>query len=139
MTKSTKPLDPVHPEMTIEAASNYASQLLDLEQRGSSDTDGALFRLEQRYGLSPNQILHLRSRRAKSCDVSLFARLQAAYLDLCERQVTKLQHEIAVTRATVSDDTLEDLVAEADRLAQKIRARKAGLRLSRSRAAGDDK
>lgn len=52
------------------------------------------------------------------------ARLRAAYLDLCERQVAKLQHEIAITRAT-GDDTLEDLVAEADRLAQKIKARKA--------------
>lgn len=129
MTKSTKPLHLVQP-MTVEAASDYASRLLEFEQRGS-DTDSALFRLEQRYGLSPNQILHLRSGRAKSCDVGLFGRLKAAYLDLCERQVTKLQHEIAITKAT-SDDTLEDLVAEADSLAQKIRARKAGLRLAAS-------
>lgn len=118
----------VHP-MTVEAASDFASRLLEFEQRGS-DTDSALFRLEQRYGLSPNQIMHLRSRRAKSCDVSLFARLRAAYLDLCERQVSKLQHEIAITKATSDDDTLEDLVAEADRLAQKIKARQAGLRLA---------
>jgi hypothetical protein len=118
----TKTVKQVHP-MTVEAASDYASRLLEYEQRGS-DTESALFRLEQRYGLSPNQILHLRSRRAKSCDVSLFARLRAAYLDLCARQVSKLQHEIAITKAT-GDDTLEDLVAEADRLAEKIAARKA--------------
>lgn len=135
MTKSTKPLHLVHP-MTVEAASDFASRLLEFEQRGS-DTESALFRLEQRYGLSPNQIIHLRSGRAKSCDVGLFARLRAAYLDLCERQVTKLQHEIAITKAT-SDDTLEDLVAEADRLAAKIAAKKAGLRLARSRASGGD-
>lgn len=127
MTKSTKPLHLVQP-MTVEAASDYASRLLEFEQRGS-DTESALSRLEKRYGFSPNQIIHLRSGRAKSCDVGLFARLRAAYLDLCERQVTKLQHEIAITKAT-SDDTLEDLVAEADSLAQKIKARKAGLRLA---------
>lgn len=130
----TKTMKQVHP-MTVEAACDYASRLLEFEQRGS-DTDSALFRLEQRYGLSPNQIMHLRSRRAKSCDVSLFARLRAAYLDLCERQVSKLQHEIAITKATSDDDTLEDLVAEADRLAQKIKARQAGLRLAR--ASGGD-
>ena len=110
--------------MTVEAASNYASRLLELEQRGS-DTESALYRLEQRYGLSPNQIMHLRSKRAKSCDVSLFARLRGAYLDLCERQVTKLQHEIAVEKALNEDDTLEDLEREARRLAARIAAKKA--------------
>lgn len=123
--KFTKIQHPVHP-MTVEAASNYASRLLEMEQRGS-DGESALFRLEQRYGLSPNQLMHLRSRRAKSCDVSLFARLRAAYLDLCERQVRTLQHEIEIEKAT-SDDTLEDLEAEALALAQKIAARKALMR-----------
>jgi len=129
MTKSTKPLHLVQP-MTVEAASDYASRLLEFEQRGS-DTESALSRLEKRYGFSPNQIIHLRSGRAKSCDVGLFARLRDAYLDLCERQVAKLQHEIAITKAT-SDDTIEDLVAEADALAAKIQAKKAGLRLAAS-------
>lgn len=68
--KSTNFMDP---NMTIDAAHDYASRLVELEQRGSSDTEGALYRLEQRYGISPHQLLHLRSRRAKSCDVSLFA------------------------------------------------------------------
>ena len=110
--------------MTVEAASNYASRLLELEQRGS-DTESALYRLEQRYGLSPNQIMHLRSRRAKSCDVSLFARLRGAYLDLCERQVTKLQHQIAIEKATDDDDDLRDLEAAAAALAEKIAAKRA--------------
>jgi len=123
---STKSKHPVHP-MTVEAASEYASRLLEYEQRGS-DTESALYRLEQRYGLTPNQIMHLRSRRAKSCDVGLFARLRAAYLDLCQRQVTKLQHEIAITKATDHDDALEDLEAEAAALASKIAQRKAAMK-----------
>lgn len=131
-TKSKHPIQ-VNP-MTVEAASNYASRLLEYEQRGS-DVESALFRIEQKYGLSPNQIMHLRSRRAKSCDVSLFARLRMAYLDLCERQVSKLQHEIAITKAT-SDDTLEDLEAEAESLAQKIAERKEALGLARSHNGG---
>ena len=113
--------------MTIDAAHDYASRLVELEQRGSSDTEGALYRLEQRYGISPHQLLHLRSRRAKSCDVSLFARMRGAYLDLCQRQITKLQHELAVEKAT-TDANLEDLVAEADRLAAKIKARREALK-----------
>lgn len=119
------------PPMTVEAASSYASRLLEMEQRGS-DLDSALFRLEQRYGLSPNQILHLHRKRAKSCDVSLFARLRGAYLDLCERQVSKLQHQIAVEKAT-GDDTLEDLEIEAVALAAKIAARKQALNPSKEK------
>jgi len=128
---STKTVKQVHP-MTVEAASDYASRLLEYEQRGS-DTESALFRLEQRYGLSPNQILHLRSRRAKSCDVSLFARLRAAYLDLCERQVSKLQHEIAITKATDDDADLRDLEADAAALATKIAERRAALKAGAGR------
>lgn len=133
---STNFLHPVERTMTVEAASNYAARLLEQEQRGS-DVDAALYRLEARYGLSPNQVLHLRSGRAKTCDVGLFARLRSAYLDLCERQVTKLQHEIAITKATSDDDDLENLEAEAVALAEKIRAKKAGQRLARGSAADD--
>lgn len=114
--------------MTVEAASNYASHLIELESRGS-DIDAALHRIEQRYGLSPSQIMHLRSRRAKSCDVGLFARLRGAYIDLCERQVSRLQHEIAIEKATAPDDDLDALEAEAAALARKIAARKAAAQI----------
>lgn len=113
--------------MTVEAAYDYASRLVELESRGS-DTEAALFRLEQRYGLSPNQVQHLRSRRAKSCDVGLFARLRMAYLDMCERQVTKLQQQIAIEKATHDDADLRDLEADAAALAAKIAARRAAMR-----------
>lgn len=122
---STNSKHPVQP-MTVEAAFNYASALVEMESRGA-DTEAALYRLEQRYGFSPHQLMHLRSRRAKSCDVGLFARLRMAYLDLCERQVTKLQHQIAIEKAT-GDDDLEDLVREAADLAARIAAKKAALR-----------
>lgn len=112
--------------MTLEAAQDYASLLVEMETRGS-DVEDALYRLEQRYGLSPNQILHLRSRRAKSCDIGLFARLRAAYLDICERQVSRFQHEIAVEKAR-GDDTFEDLAAEAAALAAKIKARREAMK-----------
>jgi len=122
--KSTNIMDP---KMTIDAAHDYASRLLDLEQRGSSDTEGALYRLEQRYGISPNQILHLKSRRAKICDVSLFARIRGAYLDTCQRLVAKLQHEIAIEKATTDAD-LADLETRARALAEEIAAKKAALK-----------
>mgnify|MGYP000432103208 CR=1 FL=1 len=58
-------------------------------------------------------------------EAGLLARIRGAYLDLCERQVSKLQHEIAVEKALNEDDTLEDLEREARRLAARIAKKKA--------------
>lgn len=110
--------------MSVEAASDYARRLVEAEARGPGDLDNALDRIEQRYGIGRWTIAHLRSGRAKTCDTSIFARLRGAYLDLCQRQLSKLQHQIAMEKAA-GDDTMEDLEAEAASLAEKIAARKA--------------
>jgi hypothetical protein len=119
----TKSVDEVQP-MTLEAASDYARQLVDLEARGAGDTEGAMFRLEARYGIGVNQLMHLRAGRAKSCDVSLFARLRLAYLDMCAAKVRVLQHRIDIEEAA-GDDTNSDLAAELRALAARIEAKKA--------------
>lgn len=110
-------------QMTVEAASNYASYLVEEESRGS-DVEAALYRLEARYGISPNQITHLRSRRAKSCDVSLFARLRGAYVDLCERQIARLHHALEMERLA-GDDANQDLARRVDEIAEELAARQA--------------
>lgn len=79
-------------------------------------------------GFGSGLFMHLRSKRAKSCDVSLFARLRGAYLDLCERQVSKLQHQIAVEKATNDDDDLRNMEADLAALAAKIEAKRAALK-----------
>jgi len=117
------------PPMTVEAASDYARRVhgfLEAGVRDSEDLEFAFDSFERRYGVGRWTLEHLRKGKAKTCDVGVFARLRAAYLDLCERQVSKLQHEIAVERA-VGDDDLASLEAEATALAQKIAARKAAL------------
>lgn len=118
------------PPMTVEAASDYASRvhkMLSAGVRSDDDLDVAYDQFERQFGVGRWTIEHLRKKRAKGCDVSVFSKLIGGYLTLCERQVAKLQHEIAVTRAT-SDDTLEDFDAQAAALAQKIAERKAAIR-----------
>jgi hypothetical protein len=124
---------PVHP-MTVDAACDYARRIHSFVEHDVRDPDQLEFAFdsfERRYGIGRWTLEHLRKGRAKTCDVGIFARLRAAYLDLCERQVTKLQHQIAIEKAT-SDDDLADLEAEASALAAKIAAKKAGVRLARA-------
>lgn len=111
--------------MSAATASIYVRQMIQAESRGPGDSEGAMARLEAHYGIGFWTLDRLRKGRSKTCDISLYQRIRHAYLDMCERQVTKLQIQIAIEKATADDDTLEDLEAEALAVAQKIAAKKA--------------
>jgi hypothetical protein len=93
---------------------------------GPGDIDNAMQRLEARYGLPFWTLWHLRKGKAKSCEVSMFARIRGAYFDMCQKQADSLLHELIIEAAT--DDTVEDLEAEARALAAKIAARRAAVK-----------
>lgn len=111
---------------TVETASAYVKRMVERETRGWGDQDNALSRLEARYSLPKWSLDHLRTGRAKSVDAGLFQRIRAAYLDLCERQVARLQHEIAIEKAIQDDDDLGNLEVEIWALAARIQAKKNG-------------
>ena len=105
-------------------ASRMARALVEAESRPGRDADDVAAAIEQRWGLSFWQVIHLAKGRAKTCDVALFGRVRAAYLNLCERLVTKLQQEIAIEKA-IGDDDLDSLEAEVRALVAKLEAKKA--------------
>lgn len=107
-----------------DVAGDYVRRMIEHETRGWGDQHNALSRLEARYGLPFWSLRNLKSGRAKTVEAGLFARIRAAYIDLCERQVTKLQHEISIEKALNEDDALEDLDREARALAARIAAKK---------------
>ena len=113
---------------SAELATGYVRQMVERETRGWGDQETAMGRLEARYGIPFWSLNNIRTGRAKTVEAGLFARIRGAYLDLCERQVAKLQHEIAVEKALTEDDTLEDLQREAARLVARIQAKKEALR-----------
>jgi len=109
----------------VDTAGTYVRRMVEREAKGWGDQANAQQRIEARYGLPFWTLEHLRTGRAKTVEAGLLARIRGAYLDLCERQVSKLQHEIAVEKALNEDDTLEDLEREARRLAARIAKKKA--------------
>lgn len=110
--------------MSATVATGYVKRMVQRESQGPGDIDNAMHRIEQRYGLPFWSLWHLRKGKAKTCDVALFARVKAAYLDMCQRQADALLHEIEMETLS-GDDTLEDLENEARVLAAKIAARRA--------------
>lgn len=109
---------------SAELATGYVRRMVEKEVRGWGDQDSALSRLEQRYGLPFWTLQNLRTGRAKTVEAGIFARIRGAYIDLCERQVRQLQHEISVEKALNDDDTLEDLEREAAQLLARVAAKK---------------
>lgn len=114
--------------MSAAVASEYVRRMVEREAKGPGDTEGAMSRLEQKYGIGFWQLSHLRGGRAKTCDASLFARIRSAYLDYCERQIRLLEHEIAVEKAINEDDSLEDLEREVSQLVARIQAKREALK-----------
>lgn len=122
-TKSQHPVEGKQMS-SAQAAQLYVRGMIEVETRGWGDDDNALSRLGARYGLSKWTLNHLRTGRAKTVEAGVFARIRAAYLDLCERQVAKLQQQIAIEKAMGSDDHLEDLARQASDLAALVQAKK---------------
>lgn len=108
----------------VDTAGGYVRRMVATEAKGWGDQTNAQQRLEARYGLPFWALEHLRTGRAKTVEAGLFARIRSAYLDLCERQVAKLQHELSIEKALNDDDSLQDLEREASKLASRIAAKK---------------
>jgi hypothetical protein len=116
---------------SADMAAGYVRRMVQRESMGWGDQEGALSRLEARYGLPFWSMNNLRTGRAKTVEAGLFARIRGAYLDLCERQIAKLQHEISIEKALNEDDSLEDLEREARSLAARIAEKKEARRAVR--------
>ncbi len=73
--------------MSAAVASNYVSQMVQREMKSAGDTEGALMRLERKYGIGFWQLTYLKQGKAKTIETGLFQRIRGAYLDYCEKQI----------------------------------------------------
>jgi hypothetical protein len=83
----------------IEDARKWASQLVQRESRGSGDTENAMRRVSQRYGIDFGALWGLRYRPPRRIFADTYLRLRAAYEAECERQMRLLRHELEITKA----------------------------------------
>lgn len=110
--------------MTAATASEYVRRMIGREMQGPGDVGPAMNRLEAKYGIPFWTLEHLRKGKAKTVDVSVFARIRAAYLNHCERQLRSLEHELRIEKAR-GNDRDQDLLAETEALLAKLAARRA--------------
>jgi hypothetical protein len=107
-----------------DLAAAYARKMIERETRGNGDQMNAMERVGHRCGLSARALRRLLSGETKDPGVSVFARIRTAYLRYCETQIAELALEIAADKARYGDEPFEDLGAEVQALAEKIKAAK---------------
>lgn len=113
---------------SADLAAGYVRRMVEEETRGWGDQSNALDRICRRNSLPFGTMENLRVGRVKTVEAGLMARIRGAYLDLCQRQVARLQHAIAIEKAKNDDDDLEDLAAEAAALALKIETKRGAMK-----------
>jgi hypothetical protein len=98
----------------LDTAARWSRDLTQMRSRGPGDIENAMRAIEREYGVDYWVQWRLRYRRSALRDigVTVFMSLRNAYRAECERQMRKLQNEIASTPS--------DLVAEAEALVREI-------------------
>jgi len=85
----------------LDEAAEWSKRLTRMRARGPGDTENAMRAIERDYGVDYWLLWRLRYRRSvlKDIGISAYMRLKAAHQAECERQMRKLQHDIARTEA----------------------------------------
>lgn len=115
------------PNVSAATATKYVEKLVALETIESRTNEAAFHRLAQEYGFTVSQLVHLFKGRAKTCDISLYAKIKRAYYDRCVRMASALQHEMAIEEALGSDAFDEDLASRASALVAEAVAKRAAV------------
>lgn len=117
--------------MSAAEASVYVRQMIHREARGPGDYENAMVRLEAKYGIGFWTLDHLRKRKAKVCDVSLYARIKAAFADHCGRQAARLLEEAKLLQAVEPNDDVAAIEREIQALAARLETAKTAARAVR--------
>lgn len=103
-------------------AQSYVKRMVERESLGWGDMNSALERLERKYGIPFWTMNNIRTGRAKTIEAGVLARIRAAYMDMCERQISRLQHELEIERELDGDALDSDLLAQVESLVAKVKA-----------------
>jgi polyhydroxyalkanoate synthesis regulator phasin len=95
-----------------DEARRIVNELIRIESRGAGDTENAMKRLGNRYGLPWRVFWNVRYRTPKDVFAGVLQRLREAHAEETRRQITRMAHDLEMARASgVHVDDLQDQVA----------------------------
>ena len=98
---------PVSDAAYIDAAQKWSKDLTRMKARGPGDTENAMRQIEREYGIDYGFLWSLRYRRErlKTISISVYEGIRAAYREECERQMRKLENDLARTETIAGPDS----------------------------------
>jgi hypothetical protein len=106
--------------MSAVEASYLVRTMIHRESRGPGDAERAMGRLEAKYGIGFWTLDHLRKRKAKTCDVGLYARIKAAFIDHCGRQAARLLQEAETAHLVEPNEDVAAIEREIQALVARL-------------------
>jgi polyhydroxyalkanoate synthesis regulator phasin len=101
-----------------DEAKRLVNELIRIESRGAGDTENAMRRLGNRYGLPWRVFWTVRYRTPKDVLAGVLQRLREAHAAESRRQITRMAHELEMARA--SGVHVEDLADQVAALAAEL-------------------
>lgn len=115
------------PKVSATTATEYVREMVKLETITSGTKDAAMRKLARDYGMTVSQLTHFYKAKAKTCDVGLFARVKAAYLDRCAKMAARVLHNIELAEASGADAHDQDLVDRLTGILAEVEAKRTSL------------
>jgi hypothetical protein len=106
-----------------DIAAQYGRKMVEIESRGNGDQMSALERVGRECGLGARALRRIINGETIPT-LPVFIRMRAGYLNICERQIRKLEMLIETEKARFGHEPLEGIGAEVQALAAKIEAAK---------------
>lgn len=106
-----------------DIAAHYGRKAVEIESRGNGDQMNALERVGRECGLKARALRRVINGETVPT-LPVFLNIRAAYLNICERQVKRLEHELETERRRFGDAAFADLDREISNLAEKVRQAK---------------
>lgn len=111
--------------MSAAEASEFVRKMIHREEDGPGAAERAMRKLARDYKISFWTLDHLRKNKAKTCDVSLFAKIKAAFIDHCTKHAERLKREAQLAQEASPNDDVAALSREIQALADRLAVAKA--------------
>jgi hypothetical protein len=110
--------------MSAVEATHFVRAMIHREAAGPGDAERAMSNLEAKYGIGFWTLDHLRKGKAKTCDVSLYARIKAAFADHCGKQARLLLQEAETAQRVEPNNDVAAIEREIRALQARLAAAK---------------
>lgn len=119
--------------MSAVEATHFVKAMIHREAAGPGEAERAMEHIEAKYGIGFWTLDYFRRGKAKTCDVTLYARIKAAFIDHCGKQALRLIQEAETAQRVEPNEDVAAIEREIRALQARLAAAKGAQKASKAR------